>query len=208
MSVTKHTNVDVYSVRNRGEWATIVVREWSDQREDGSEQHRGEILINSTFGSWAHYWGAPGTRFRRFLLGLDFGYAFGKFMGLALEQYDGDASMAGLQRKVIESRRRRHISREAARFVWDQIDDHSSELRESQESFITACGHIGRECDAPWARRAISTMELDDIGEIFAEPWYLTETRDHPQAVGFWRDIWPEFCAALRAELEAEKEPA
>lgn len=208
MSVTKHTNADVYSVKNKGEWATIVVREWSDRREDGSDWPRGEILINSTFGSWSQYWNAPGMRFKKFLIGLDFDYVFGRFMGLSLEQFDGDASVAGIQRKVLDMRRRRQVGREEARFVWSEIDERTFELSEGEQSFITACGEIRRECEQPWSPRTLSRIEMDELATIFEEPWYEIQKRDDPQAVGFWRILWPEFCGALRAELEPAKEAA
>lgn len=208
MSVTKHTNADVYSVKNKGEWATIVVREWSDRREDGSDWPRGEILINSTFGSWSQYWNAPGMRFKKFLIGLDFDYAFGRFMGLSLQQFDGDASVAGIQRKVLEMRRRRMVGREEARFVWDEIDTRSYELSEGEHSFITACGEIHLECKEPWRSAKLSKFDLAELATIFDEPWYEIQKRADPQAVGFWRDLWPEFCGALRAELGAVKESA
>lgn len=208
MSVTKTTGADVYSVRNAGEWATIVVREWSDAREDGREQHRGEILINSTFGSWSQYWGAPGVRFRKFLVGLDFGYLFGRFMGLSLDQYDGDATLAKLQRELLDLRRRRSICREAARYTWNEIDSQAGRMQESVEGWVDGCHAVQSECESSWAKRSIPSHELDDISGLFEEPWLATETRDHPQAVGFWRDIWPEFVTALRAELEPAPEAA
>jgi len=208
MSVTKTTGADVYSVRNKGEWATIVVREWSDRRKDGTDWPRGEILINSTFGSWSQYWNAPGMRFRKFLIDLDFDYVFGRFMGHALEQYDGDATLAKLQRELLGLRRRRRICEEAARYTWNEIDSHACSMRESVEGWVNGCHAVQSECESSWAARHIPSSELSDISDLFDEPWHLTETRDHPQAVGFWHDIWPLFVTALREELEASREAA
>jgi len=204
VSVTKTTGADVYSVRNAGEWATIVVREWSERREDGTEWPRGEILINSTFGSWSQYWNAPGVRFRQFLVGLDFDYVFDRFMGRALHQFDGDKSVEGLKRDALKLRRKRWLSRKAARLVFDEIDENIS--TESVEGFINGCAAVEQECGALWNENKVRPSELDDIRSMLSEPWCRTETRYNPAALGFWRDLWPEFVAALRAELAESKE--
>lgn len=206
MSCTKITGADVYSVRNRHEWATIVVRCWQDE-SGGELRHRGEILINSTFGSWANYWSAPGMPFKRFLLGLDFGYCMQKLMGRDLQEHDGDATLKALRRSVLEARRNRRLDKSAAAWVWQEIEDRSSSLADTVESFVSACGDIQRDAGESWNRRQVGN-HADEIGDLFAEPWYMTETRDNPQAVGFWRELWPEFIATLRAEVAAEQEAA
>lgn len=199
MSVTKTTGGEVYSVKNSGEWATIVVRCWADDI-DGKPWHRGEILINSTFGSWANFWNAPGMPFKRFLIGLDFDYCMQKLMGRDLQEHDGDATLQALQHRLLEMRRKRRLDKQAAAWLWSEINDRSGSLSGSVESFVDACGCIQQEASQSWNRRVLG-HSLDEIGELLAEPWYMTETRDNPQAVGFWRTIWPEFTQALRDDL-------
>ena len=207
MSCTKITGADVYSVSNRHEWATIVVRCWQDEGADGKLRHRGEILINSTFGSWANFWSAPGMPFKRFLIGLDFGSCMQKLMGRDLQEHDGAATLKALRRSVLEARRLRRLDKKAAAWVWQEIDDRSGSLSDNVESFVSACGDIQRDAGESWNRKLVGDC-ADEIGDLFTEPWYMTETRDNPQAVGFWRDIWPEFTQALRAEMAVELEPA
>ncbi|MCV2423376.1 hypothetical protein LNV47_22570 [Paucibacter sp. DJ4R-1] len=208
MSVTKTSGSEVYNVKNSGEWATIVVRCWQDEdHPDGRPRHRGELMINSTFGAWSYYWGAPGMPLKRFLIGLGFDYLFGKLMGQALEQYDGEASVTDLRQRVLSMRRRRSIDREVARWIWGEISDRIDTLERSVDGFVDACCSISQHARDWYESRTVG-QALTEIDELFDEPWHQTKTRDNPQAVGFWREIWPEFTAALKAEMAEQGEPA
>ncbi len=196
MSVTKSTDAEVYAVLKNYECATIMLRCWSRPDHVGTEHARtrycGEILIHSSFGSWGNTGTACGKPFKLFLLDADFGYVFTKFMGTKLQVWDGEASVASLRRRVLEWRRSREIPSAAGRELLDAIDSYSSELESSSHEFV--------EC----VYRIADDLGLPSIRSLLSEPWELTETQPDPQAVGFWRELWPEFCTALRAETAAE----
>ena len=99
--VTRDT-FDAYRVRGGfdcAEWATICLREWSVGGESVDERLRycGEILIHSTFGSWAHQWGYLSRPFRQFLLEAEFDYVFTKVLGEKFQVFDGEGSLENLR---------------------------------------------------------------------------------------------------------------
>jgi hypothetical protein len=190
MTVTKKI-MDRYDVRAKGEWATICVREW--QRDDENKYHAGEILIHSSFGSWGNTWTACSNRFKQFLTHCDFDYTFGKFMGHALRVFDGEGSTKAMRRKVIEERKQRNLFKEEAGWLWGRLDDVDET---SIESWVRSIEEIARDTDS----RAIK--------ELLSEPWYTAADRYDASAVGFWRDLWPEFVASLKQEIAAPADAA
>lgn len=97
-----------YSVLNGHEHATVVLRCWDNPPPAGSSRgmyYCGEIMIHSTFGSWANTWTACGVPFKRFLIGAEFGYVFTKFMGADLERFDGEATLKQIKSDIIRQRR-------------------------------------------------------------------------------------------------------
>jgi hypothetical protein len=183
MSVTKKT-MDRYDVRAKGEWATICVREW--QRDDTNKYHAGEILIHSSFGSWGNSWTACANRFKHFLTHIDFDYTFGKFMGSSLNVFDGEASTIAMRDKVIEERKQGLMASDDARWLWDHLDDADES---SIESWVRSIEDIARNTDSR------------SIKSLLSEPWYAAADKPDSGAVGFWRDLWPEFVAHLKQEI-------
>lgn len=197
-SVTKDDGFIVYRVRGGHgdyEWATIVVREWCTQPDPmcgGRKRECGEILIYSSFGSWAHQWGHLGTPFRRWLLTADFGYVFTKFMGEKLSRFDGDASVREMFKTIATNRRERTLDAEQAREAWDLMERHRSQAEASEHDFGYAMLDIARYLD-----------DEHPLHDTFSDPCgWPRSTHDDYQAVGFWRDIWPVFINHLRTELQ------
>lgn len=200
MSVTKNTDYEAYTVRKDGEWANILLHSLSRQSACGTKTYLGgELIINSSFGSWGNTWGHCGMPFKRFLVGLEFHYMMGKLMPASLSEYDGDATVASLKRRLLEMRRKHRLDKEYTAELWQEICGHDYEMGESLESFVRACGEIQREMEEPWYRRPGRDMEL--VEELLGEPWLMAEERDKPAAVGFWNTLWGEFTDHLRTEL-------
>lgn len=194
--ITKNDPCETYQVHNDHEWATICLRQWIRESTDGHPRYCGEILINSSFGSWANSWGHCGTPFKSFLAGLDFGYLFGKLMGTGLEVFDGEGSINAVKQRIIECRRGDRycrVSKEEAREAWDALVCSESEAEYSLDGFVRVLLDIRDERIG------------DDLQEQLAEPWEYSVTKPHPQAVGFWEHIWPEFKALLEKEALEEK---
>jgi hypothetical protein len=202
MSATVSKDVmETYRIRNGHDWATIALRTWSRQVNGGADTYYcGEILINSSFGSWAYVWTACGRPFKEFLVDADFDYVFTKFMGTQLRIFDGEATITGLVRKVLDARRRNLLDAEEARELYDAIESERSGMDSSVE----------RYCEGVWRiARDLRIGERHPLHrEVFSEPYFDTHDRYDPQPVGFWRDIWPAFTAELKREAESQVQPA
>lgn len=203
MSIKKTTGAEVYQVRNNGEWATIIIRSWADPDSAGHPHHCGEMLINSTHGTWSHYWSTTAKNFKAFLAGLDYSYLMGKLCGANLAVYDPEATINDLKRKVLERRQRRALSNEQARWIYNEIEDRREMMQRSAEAFCEACGDIQWDAKSLTERRLMASADRE-LEDLLSEPWYRTQTRDNPHAVGFWKDLWPEVAEMLRSEAQAE----
>jgi len=192
MSVTKE-NMDCYRVRANGEWATICVREWTVgdcQLTSEKVRYCGEILIHSTFGSWGNSWTHCGCRFKKFLSFVDFDYIFTKFMGSDFHRFDGQKSFEALCKRIIEYRKNGSLDKEDARELWDEVHDREDSLSSrSVEAWVEILSQVSID------------SRSRDVKRFLEEPWYLTVESDDQSAVGFWRDLWPDFKAALLAEI-------
>lgn len=200
MSVTKVTGHEVYSIHTNHEWATIVLRCWSRLANVGTKHegtyYCGEILIHSTFGSWGNTWTACAEPFKAFLVDAEFDYVFTKFMGTKLEVWDGEGSVKSLRRLLLEYRRIGDLDKDEASSLWGEINANEHELESSSNDFV--------EC----AYRIAGNIDSRGVYRLLSEPWELTTTKHDPQAVGFWRTIWPEFVGALKAEMAEQEVPA
>jgi hypothetical protein len=181
VTVTKSTS-ELYQVVNGHEYANIAVRCWKI-----GDRFCGEIMINSSFGSWANIWTACGCPFKEFLATSDFDYLFGKFMGCDLNRFDGELSMKEMLRKVLRWRIEGELDRKQARAVWNALKDDHELIESSPEGFTRGTWEAVRHMD-PKVRR------------LFAEPFWWIMTSPDACATDFWRMLWPDFKAALLAE--------
>lgn len=192
---------ECYEVRDGtrgGEWANITLHCWERAANVGTKHegtyYCGEITIQSSFGTWGYIWTACANPFKEFLQEVEFDYAFGKFMGLQLEEFDGDGSMRAMRERIIENRWHTWLSKVDARALWDVLEDCESEATCSSNDWVSALVD------------AAESLRLDRqpaAAEFLSEPWEHIQTRPKPCAVRFWRTLWPLFTEALKAEAGA-----
>lgn len=198
--VTKSNDFEVYHVRagwHDQEWATIAIKGWQVPADAYCSTPReiGEILIHSSFGSWAHQWGHLGTPFKTWLAKTDDKhYLAGKFLGSKADTFDGEKTVKGLRERVIKQRRHSDLRREAARLIWDWIEENEPELETSPDSFVNKMHDGPCDCD---------DMTRSTGARFFEEPWEHIRTSLDRSFAAFWRDIWPVFQQALREEMAA-----
>jgi len=178
MSATvKKSTVEKYSIRAGHEYATICLSQWGPAQQGLREgYYGGEILINSSFGSFNHAWTSCGEPFKKFLIGIDMDYFMKKCLGTSYRVYDGEATFKGVVQHVLEYRRDGSYGKVQAREIYDDLIESQSEIESSEEAF-------GRSTDG-W---------LDEYYDFIQ---YMPA----PQAVGFWKTIWPVFEAELKSE--------
>lgn len=188
MSTSAQMNV----VRIRGghgnyEHATICWQGWQATGNDGKPRECGEILIHSSFGSWANSWGHMGVPMDSFLAKVERGYCAEKFMGSNAYRFDGELSVKGLRERVLEWRRDGTFEKDEARAVWDWISENDDRLESSPDLFVETMYDGQRYC------------ELKRPAEhFFEEPWERIRTSLDHQFACFWRDLWPVFVKHLK----------
>lgn len=200
MATCTSSSMQAFTLREKGEWATIALRGWEHPVQEGvssnvSKAYGGELLVHSSFGSWAHAWNSCGSPFPEFLLELDFDYLMGKLMGLELMQFDPQASVQGLLRHICQRRRDRAWSREEARDVFNELQACEMELRANAQEFVHACQEI-----SSYLQGRMPAIE-DELDAIFGDPHAYIEQRKNPAAVEFWRLLWKPFCDELGQQV-------
>lgn len=171
---------ETYAVRNGYDAATICVQEWEPRETANGTLYGGVILAHSSFGSYCNAWSACGVPFKHFLLGCEFDYFMSKCLGRDAKEYDGERTLRGVKARIIEVRREGGFSPAQAREAWDCLAHY--EIEDSEYCLREATNH-------------------HEIGEALGSEWYeFIRMRPTVQSEGFWRDIWPHFVTALKAE--------
>lgn len=183
------------------EYATICWESWNKLTKHGEPLYSGEILIHSSYGTWAHYWGHCGEPFETFLADLDRSYAAGKFLGTKASVFDGEATVKGLRQSLLEDRRAGNITKNDARSIWDWIDSNEFDLENGDEgNFINRLIKCTKEAD--WCD--VQKGKYAELGpgrgarHFLEEPWERPCHKIDPQFEGFWREIWPLFLEHLK----------
>lgn len=197
----KTSGFEAYTVRagyKDMEWATIVIRGWQAPGNDGTPREIGEILIHSSYGSWAYQWGHLGQPFKQWLAECDDpSYVASKFMGADAYKFDGERSLADCRRSLIEDRRHGGLTKTEAREIWDWLDENESELTCSEDRFVQVLldgqSHI---------------VPTNGAMYFLSEPWDRAARSLDRDFVNFWNTLMPPFQQALRYELQAAKEAA
>lgn len=199
VKITRSHDMETYRIRAGHadmEWATICILGWQAKGIDGQPRECGEILIHSSFGSWAFSWGHLGKPFKRFLVKAEREYVAGKFIGAKAYKFDGEKSVRELRQSLIERRRQGDLDKDEARVIWDWIEEREMELESSADLFVERLYDLRSEMreERSFGRGALRFLE---------EPYERTCTSLDRQFAGFWRDIWPAFIGQLKTELEA-----
>jgi hypothetical protein len=167
--------IERYDIRGKdlGGWAVIHI------------DARGFLGVFSDYGNYAYHWTHFGDDFKKFLSQLHWDYLYGKLMqGRDARLYDGEATLRGIQKRIVELRREGTLTREQAREEWDlaigsEIDDRYS------NGFSV------------WHR----DTQLDDANELY-------ETKNDLQCEQFCQKIWPHFIERLKAGDRCEHTPS
>jgi hypothetical protein len=202
--VTKSTDYEVYHVRADHEWATIAIRGWQAKGVDDRPREIGEILIYSSFGSWAYQWCHLGEPFKPWLAGgIEMHYIAEKFLGSKAYVFNGERTVRDLRQSLLEHRRTGDITKADARAIWDFIDENESEMESSGDRFVERMHDCMSHADWPPRNGRYSDAGPERGARHFLEePWDRICTSIDHQFAGFWRTIMPAFQQALKDELQ------
>ncbi len=195
-SITKANDFEIYRIRGGHqdwEWATIAICAWTRPGNDGKPREGGDILIHSSYGSWAYQWGHLGLPFKQWLAKTtDADYLCTKFLGTKADVFSGELTVQALREDLLKMRREGSFGKKSAREIWDWIEDHEATLMSSGHDFVECMngGLIDCHMHVPGTHT-----------DFFDDPWErFRTTMDHGFA-GFWRELWPIFQTQLRTEL-------
>jgi hypothetical protein len=182
MTVEKSIS-ESYTIHSKGEYARIVIVEWAP-RDIGHARpsYGGELLVHSSFGAFCNSWGACANPFKQFLIGLDRHYFMTKCRPGAAEEFDGEKSLQHVKEWLIDKRKGGDFTRGDTREAWNSIMDARDEIVHSEYAFVTV----------------LQSLEIEGLDE----PWHFSCRSLTAECVGFWRDLWPEFVAAVKAEQQ------
>jgi len=208
-TVEREDGATTYRVRADGEWATIVLFGW--ERPDGARtRHAGEILIHSSFGSWANSWSNCGSSIQEFIAQVDFQYLFLKFMGDKLYVYDGEGTYLNVLRKIRHARREAVFTKDMARFIYGHVVDAKHEIFSSLNEMVEVMREGHRlACEEMFGADAFDNIcNVRALDNWFEEPWEMRARKYDEQPAGFWRELWPAYKAQLQQELKEKNDVA
>lgn len=179
----KKSNMECYRFRNNSEWATICVHAYETPDMGGGRLRQGgEILIYSSYGSFAYHWSHCGDPFKVFLTKITRDYTLRKFLGNEMEEFDKEGSITAVKRAILSYRWEGSLSKDDARECWDDVplldECHSS------EGF--------------WVQYSESSALL----KFDAEGYEFICQREKPHLEHFWNEIWLPFITHLKVEIE------
>lgn len=165
-----------YSIRQHFYWAYIFVRHGAGETDAGNPRGWVHVSVLSDFGHFGYCWSHIGSRpWWRFLGEISFDYAMNKMLGRQFDvPLDIDAARDKLRAHVIDQRKTDCMSKKDARDLWD----------------------AAAICDS--GVRFLEDLDAYSNGAMYRhELWDMRWTQPNPQAVGFWKHIWPHFITAI-----------
>lgn len=152
------------------------------------DEERGALVIQSDWGDYQYFWGGGprqwGERtFVEFLCGghadgsPDYHYLTDKlhYGGRTRAVIDGDATRAGMHKRILEQRRRRKLTRDRARTLWEVVTLFVGNIEDEPWS------------DKIWLEWGQARTACDQINDFFPEVHEDILTKDAPR-LAFLRD--------------------
>jgi len=185
----KRTTSDRYDINvGKSGWATIIV---------GTD---GQILVQSDWGNWAHWWNCHGCKtIKHFLTGIDTQYLIGKFGGRK-SHFNYEKTIAGMKKEIIHLRRDGTIQN-----IYDKYEKvpYSSLYCKSIKEFVrTAWDSIDSLNTCSVDSFMSDLMNTTPLSMIFEHPDSISIVMEpDPGLINFTEKVWPVFINELRDEI-------
>lgn len=181
MTATLLHDTQVISVKNAGEYATFYLRTGKEENYQWAN-----LVIDSSFGTYSHYWSSMGKPARQFLKQISFDYWATKLFGGKADMFDVDKTIKELYKQINQKRRELYFDKRHARRLRDM-----------------AASLYDFDSDVNYFVQNYHDTEL---------PAYVSEDcpiRNSPncQAVGLWEKLWPEYLEMLESEYQRLNPP-
>lgn len=174
--IARHTKVDRWTLFDGNfEWADFYVDHSlrvTEKRASTSVQ----VVVDSSFGTWAHWWMDCGpSDWRLFLLECEMDYVMGKLMGRAWSMEDPEQTIKSARADVLEQRRSGSCDAAMARAAWNALRD--LEANRADCRAIVECLSEER-------------FWRDSYCEV-------VRTKPNPAGVQFWTKFWTPWVQHL-----------
>lgn len=177
MKISKRM-VEVYSLRDGFAWGHIALV---------INGESVDLLVNSDYGSYAHFWTHCGINPKKFLCQIDMHYAMNKLTNGKMMQPDHGKYASEIKERIIKARRENGISSEDARSAWDEMLGAAEEY---------GSGDILMN----------ELVQSKYFEQVFGDYESLPNPKEvKPECLGFWKYIWTPFVDELKKELGAIK---
>lgn len=206
MPVRKST-CDVYEVRKDGEYATMALRQWDDREtagDTGRIRFGGEVLINSSFGSFCETWSYTSVSFKEFLTGVSYSSFMTKCLGLSARVYCPEKTVQLFTDMVNTILAQEDLTPAQAVKVLEVFNEELAVVDQAD----TPTGFVAAIDAAAESDEFEGILTKAQLEMVFGEARMLKGMKPNPQAVGFWEQLWPELVAQLKLEVAQEKEAA
>lgn len=142
------------------------------------------VLAETTFGNFSYTWSHTGKDPVHFLQGISFSYGMTKLRHGEYEIFDRHAQELELKRRMFKLRKRRNITSERARELYDEID------------YVCRTNSTNEFCSMVYS----SSYILDALFE--SDPSALDpKLKVDPQCEQFWELIWKPLMDHLTEKL-------
>lgn len=173
--VTKK-NVELYQVRHQqgGSWCDISL-----SCGDGTVN----VMINSDYGSFGHYWGGCGESAKAFLTRISFSYTMDKLLGTrSLYVLNEEKNLRDIRILILKARRNKRLDEDEARDAWTDME--SICYQSTEDTYI-------------------NNIAAHDSYRVLFEYYENVpcHTTVNPIYVTFWERCWMPFVEQLKTEL-------
>jgi hypothetical protein len=168
------SSVERYTLREKSWWADITV------------SPDGFVNIQSDYGDYHYRWSSFGDDIKKFLIGCDYSYLYGKF-GMTLPRiFNQGETIKRIRKDILESRKNNNLDAELCREAWTELGriavmEHTSSGEEWARVISDTC-----------VNRIVYDYDLTNMPCV---------TEDNYQLKAFLTFIWPEFIKVLKSEL-------
>ena len=189
MNINKK-KIDLYELRDpKGDfcWADIAID--SGFSESGDRLRNWfRISISSDYGNWTYFWSHPGSNWRKFLCKVSVDYVAGKFG--CDRWFNMDKTIEWKKQEIIEYRKDRCCTKEAAREAWDVVVEASDECYNDSRTLQEYLAHNSNWTDL-WGGDYWDALDVC--------------TEIDPGFRQFWDTTWQGFIGQLQLELVPAK---
>lgn len=194
MSVNK-TVCEIYEVVIGEANASIVIRTW-DNVINGRTVFGGELLINSSYGTFCNVWSNTPVPFKQYLMQLSQDTFLFKTLGIQARVYCPSVTWEKFARKIDSFLVDETLTQAQVSLIMLTFSAEFEATNQSHGAYVETVERISVNTDI------LSEISSDIVDQVFGTLPLIQGLKPNPSGVAFWTQLWPAFTATVRHELE------